>query len=67
MNLDMKKDLLIATLMDPGNLPAKVLDGGRYIGPRSHLADLPDEQVATFDMVAALLVKKYDENHELIQ
>ena len=64
MEPEMKKELLIATLRDLVNQPAKGLDGRSFIGPQSYPADLPDDQIETFDMVVALLVNKYDEKQE---
>ena len=57
----MKKELLIATLWDLLNPPAKGIDGRRFVGPQSFIADLPDEQIKTFDAVVNLLTAKYDQ------
>ena len=60
----MKKELLIATLRDPPNPPAKGIDERRFVGPESFIADLPDEQIDTFDTVVTLLTEKYDQRQE---
>ena len=64
MDPEMKKELLIATLRDPLNPPAKGIDGQRFVGPQSFIADLPDEQIETFDAVVNLLTVKYDQRQE---
>ena len=58
------KELLIATLRDPPNPLVKGIDGQRFVGLQSFIADLPDEQINTFDAVATLLTAKYDQRQE---
>ena len=60
MDPEMKKKLLIATLRDPLHPPTKEIDGQRFVGLQSFIADLPDEQIKTFDAVVNLLTAKYD-------
>ena len=57
----MKKELLIATLRNPLNPPAKGIDGQRFVSSQSFIADLPDEQIEIFDTVVTLLTVKYDQ------
>ena len=60
-----KRGLLIATLRDPADPPAKGVDGpdkGSLV--RRVIADLPNEQIDILDKVVTLLTSKSDEKHE---
>ena len=67
MDEELKRELLLAILIDPVVPPKKGLDGETFIGAQSWIAEQEEAEIATYAQLVAKLEEKYKTKSEDIE